>query len=108
MSCGSAGNCSAGLAHRHDELGIAPDRLPVSYGALVSGRAGQLRRHGWKAPLGRLVLQRHLGELVATAPVVTEPGLVLASPPPGRPGPDVLGIGCAGLDQVDQQPADLR
>ena len=55
-----------------------------------------------------LILQRHLGERIAASPVVAEPGLVLASSAPGGPGPDSFGVGCAGLDQADQQPADLR
>lgn len=54
-----------------------------------------------------LVLQRQL-ELVATASVVADSGLVLAPSAPGRPGPDVLG-GCGVLqDQRDEQASDLR
>jgi hypothetical protein len=55
-----------------------------------------------------LILQRQLGEGIAASPVVTEPGLVLASSPPGGPGPDVFGVGCAGLDEAGEQAADLR
>ena len=54
-----------------------------------------------------LILQRHLGECVAALPVVAQPGLVLPSPAPAGPAPDALGVGCAGLDQADQQAADL-
>src|SRR5215469_14532881 len=51
---------------------------------------------------------RHLGDRVAALPVVAEPGLVVASPAPPGPAPRALGVGCAGLDQADQQAADLR
>jgi Aldehyde dehydrogenase family len=49
-----------------------------------------------------------LAQCVSAYPVMAQPGLVLASPPPAGPGPDASGIGYAGLDQADQQPADLR
>jgi len=39
---------------------------------------------------------------------VALPGLVLPSPAPPGPAPDPLKVGCAGLDQADQQAADLR
>lgn len=39
---------------------------------------------------------------------MAQPGLVLASPAPAGPAPDALGVGCAGLDQADQQATDLR
>ena len=55
-----------------------------------------------------LILQRHLGERIAASLVVADPGLVLASPPPVGPGPDVLRVGQVALDQADQQAADLR
>ena len=55
-----------------------------------------------------MITCRHLGKRVAASPVVAHPGLVLASPAPPGPGPDAPGIGCAGLDQADQQAADLR
>jgi len=50
----------------------------------------------------------HSGECVAALSVVALPGLVLPSPAPPGPAPDPLGVGCAGLDQADQQAADLR
>ena len=49
-----------------------------------------------------------LGERVAASTVVAQPGLVLASSAPAGPAPDTLGVGWAGLDQADQQAADLR
>ena len=49
-----------------------------------------------------------LAECVAAVPVLAQPGLVLASPAPAGPGPDALGVGRTGLDQADQQAADLR
>jgi len=57
-----------------------------------------------EAPRGGLTL----AECVSAPPVMAEPGLILASPAPARPGPDGVGVGCAGLDQGDQQAADLR
>lgn len=55
-----------------------------------------------------LVLQRHLGEWVASSFVVAEFGFVLASSAPARPGPDVLGGSKHTKHQLGQQAAGLR
>jgi nitrate/nitrite-specific signal transduction histidine kinase len=57
---------------------------------------------------GVLTLQRHSGEWVAASFVVAEAGLVLASPAPDGPGPDVFGGMGGPQRQVDQQAADFR
>lgn len=54
-----------------------------------------------------LVREGHLRERVASSPTVAEPGLVLASSAPAGPGPDAFRAGRAGLDQTDQQAAEL-
>ena len=49
-----------------------------------------------RSTAGVLILQLHLGEVIVASPVVGEAGLILALSPPGGPGPDVVGVVCAG------------
>lgn len=66
------------------------------------------RQAGLTEPAGGLILQRHLLELVSTALVVADAGLVLASAAPVRPGRDVLGRMYVRQGGVHQESAYLR
>ncbi|WP_396126632.1 hypothetical protein [Amycolatopsis sp. FBCC-B4732] len=56
----------------------------------------------------RLVLQRQLGEWVASSFVVAEASLVLSSTAEAGPGPDVVGGVGDTQHQLDKQTPDLR
>jgi hypothetical protein len=57
---------------------------------------------------GELVLQRQLGEWVASSFVVAEAGLVLSSASEAGPGPDVVGGVGDTQDEFGEQAPDLR
>jgi hypothetical protein len=88
MSCG----LSPKRISAHPLAAAAAPRQPQVYGLhgppLAVGAGQQHARH--------LILQLHLGEVIAASPVVGEAGLILALSPPGGPGPDVVGVVRAG------------